>query len=282
MNDDAAMAGLLADVRRVVAAYEDEGWFIDEDALTEIEKILLESACRAPIPARQRALELLATEAQGDPERAFYEAQGRLTFEVKEALSSQRRWIALRRTLERSDECPFWLTPDPEFTGRQTARDKWLVHLESGGLLDLRHRNSELGLGAGGNGRLLLGKGFGEQFHLLLGGEVGGGAELGKPNTGQPLSIRYVSAVPLVVRWHWVAWFYDVEVAPVALFENDDTRLSWGGRVGTTVGLTALRLRDFLPWFGLTFGVEHYLPSGGRESTQLLRGGVRVGIRWDP
>jgi hypothetical protein len=116
----------------------------------------------------------------------------------------------------------------------------------------------------------------------LIGGlEFGGGALIKESESGQ-FTINYLPAIPVLLRFRDVDWHYDVELAPVALFQADDTRLSYGGRLGFNVGVSVLRTRGVLPWAGVGIAVEHYVPSGGREAMQFLRGGLRVGLRWPP
>jgi hypothetical protein len=58
--------------------------------------------------------------------------------------------------------------------------------------------------------------------------------------------------------------------------------VSHGGRVSVGLGYSALRIGAFLPWAGLVLGAEHYFASGDREALQLFRGGLRIGLAWDP
>ncbi len=276
-----AEQSLLADVRRVVVAVEEAGWFIDAHEYDGIVQILLESACRTPGPARQAALEKLARHARVDPEKLYYE-EGGMTERVEDALTAYRYWVALKRTLERTDECPFYVEPSYTFQGRQTEREKLVVHLEGGGVAEAIRMGDRYGVGGGGNGRLLLGWGFGDRVSLLAGGEVGGGAELNPPSEAEQFTLKYLAAAPVVARFHAINWLYDVEAAPVVMLEGDELALQWGARLGFAVGLSTLRARDFLPWAGIAVTVDHYFPGGDRPATQLIRGGLRVGIRWLP
>jgi hypothetical protein len=277
-----ATGALLSDVVRMVAAVEEVGWLVDKQAYAELEPVLLESVCRTPSSSRSEALSHLEAAAWRDPEQLFYASGGSLTDEVELALSARRRFVLLKRALARTSECPFWLPPSQTFTGRQTERDKWAIHAEGGGVLSLGRTGGELAFGGGGNGRLLLGRGFGDSFSLLGGGEVGGGAELNPPSDAEPFALKYTAAVPLVLRLRRVNWLYDFELAPTALLETEDTRISWGARVGFMLGLTTLRVRDFLPWAGVAVTAEHFVASGGREAGQVVRAGIRIGFRWLP
>ena len=74
---------------------------------------------------------------------------------------------------------------------------------------------------------MLVGYGFDGRYSLLVGGEFGGGAMLRPGTEASQFVINYFPAVPLVLRTHFLTFQYDVEVAPVALFQADNTDPSW-------------------------------------------------------
>jgi hypothetical protein len=280
-----ASSGLLSDLERIVDAEESAGWFLDEDALRSIRKAVLESVCRTPEPARRAALSELERrhEAVGDA-RALYERKGNvLDGEVENALFLERQLLALRVALDRApDECPFWIAPEPDFPGRQTDRHRFTLNLESGGSAQVRATEGTWTLGGGGLARVLAGYGLDGRFTVLAGVEFGGGAMI-KPRTEPTeLVINYFPAIPLVLRVHHVAWHYDFETAPVALFQADNGEFSFGARAAFGVGLSALRTRGVVPWGGAHIAYEYYAPSGGRAAQYFVRGGLRVGFVWDP
>lgn len=278
-------AGLVADVERVVAVEEGAGWFVDEEAFRSSTPKLLESVCRAVPEARQVARATLAARsARAGSPRALFEAEGQVvTAAVREARTEERRLHAFERALAAATrDCPYWEVPSADFRGRQTDRDRFTLSLETGGLVQLRQTDGTWTFGGGGYGRLLPGYGFGGDVTILAGPEFGGGAMLRPRTNPTELVINYVPALPVIVRFHEISWHYDVEVAPVALFQADDTAVSYGGRVGAGFGVKALRTRGVLPWAGLAVAYEHYLASGGRPQAHLLRGGLRIGLMWDP
>lgn len=283
-GDSAGTQGLLADVDRIVAGQESEGWFADSDAFREIAPAIFESSCRATADARAEALAELTRQAAeaGDP-RTVFGAAHELSAPVKRALGVDRRRRALEQALARAPtECPFWIQPAAGFKGRQSDRDRFTLSLETAGNVQLRQTASHWDFGGGGFGRVLPGYGFGDRFTLLAGVEFGGGAMVRPHTDASQFIINYFPAIPVVLRTHHRTWHYDLELAPVALFQADNTRLSYGLRGGGGVGFSALRQHNFLPWAGLAVSYEHYFAGGGRGPAEFLRSDFRVGFMWDP
>ena len=275
--------GLLSDVARIVAAQEVEDWFSDREALRAIEAHVLASVCRATPEARAWALAgLQQRQAELGSASALFEVDRQLSERVERALTAERQLLVLKSTLARAAECPFWTEPEPGFAGLQSDRKRLTISIESGGNVQLRRTLSHWTFGGGGVGRLLFGYGFDGRFSLLFGPEFGGGAML-RPNTNaSQFVINYFPAVPLVLRTRQLTWHYDLELAPVAIFQADNTRVSYGCRVGGAFGFTALRRRNVLPRAGLALAYEYYFEGGGRAPTHFIRGGLRFGLPWDP
>lgn len=274
---------LLDDVARIVAAEEAEDWFTDREAQRSIEVHVLKSVCRATPPARAAALAGLRREQRerGSGEQIY--RQGRqMTSAAERALSIERQLRALEAAVARERECPFWVQPERGFDGLQSDRDRFTLSVESGGNVQFRYTEKRWTFGGGGLGRLLGGWGFDGRHTLLAGVEFGGGAML-KPNTNaSQFVINYFPAIPLVLRTRHLTWHYDLELAPVALFQADNVEFSFGGRVGGTFAFTALRRRNVLPWAGLSVAYEHYFEGAGRGPAHFVRGGLRIGLPWDP
>ncbi|HVJ15163.1 MAG TPA: hypothetical protein VM686_06975 [Polyangiaceae bacterium] len=276
---------LLVDVERIVDAEESSGWFLDEQAQESIHGTVLASVCRVPSQTRKQALGELERRHRelGDARQLFENAGRVMTSEVEAALFVERQLTALTFAVERADtDCPFWVEVDPDFQGRHTDLDRFTLSLESGGSAQLRETEGSWTLGGGGLMRILAGYGLSRRVTMLGGIEFGGGAML-KPHT-EPTQfvINYFPALPLVFRLRNLAWHYDFESAPVALFQADNGAFSWGVRGAFGLGVSALRTRGFLPWAGATIAYEYYLPSGGRDAQHFIRGGLRVGFMWDP
>ena len=276
--------GLIGDIERIIAGEESEGWFADTEAFGAIDEPLLESVCRATPEARAIALATLRTSrnAAGDP-RQLFRAAGELTDEAETALTLDRQVRALERALERvSDECPFWIRPDRSFRGLQSDRRRFTLSLETGGNLQLRETEGQWTFGGGGGGRLLPGYGLDGRYSVLFGVELAGGAMVRPGTSASQFVINYFPAIPLVFRTRQLTWHYDIETAAVSLFQADDTRVSFGGRIGGAFGFSTLRRRNILPWAGVAIAYEHYVRSGGRAPAHFVRGGLRVGLPWDP
>jgi hypothetical protein len=281
--DTEGAEGLYRDLERIVAAQEAGEWFVDAAALREIEQPLVESVCRATKEARDhtRARMLRERLAAGDPRR--WMASRGWSSEMKDALSAERRLLALDHALAIAavPGCPFWVAPEPGFRGRQTDFRKWTLSVETGGGPQLRLTKGTLTFGGGGNGRVLAGYGFASKLSLLAGAEFGGNAMVRPGTKASQFVINYLPAVPVVLRLQQPTFHLELETAPVALFQADDTRFSWGGRIGVGLGFITLRQRGFLPWAGIAASYEAYA-SGARPTAHYLRGGFRVGVMWPP
>ena len=274
--------GLRADVKRIVAAFEAEGWFIDEYRYKDILPIVLESVCRTPATDRGQALRELEA-GRRDPEAVYRSEGNNLTKRAQAALTWEREYQALARAVASAEQdCPFWTTPVTGYSGRQTSRNKWVIHLEGGGVGQLLQQQDRLRLGGGGAGRLLLGYGFGDDLSLIAGAELGGGAFLSRDSetSEQGFSIGYLAALPILLRFRDVDWHYDLEIAPVSFLTDFGEPLLFGGRVGGAVGVGVLRRQGLLPWAGIAVAYEQYFADDPTRRMSILRGGLRVGFRW--
>jgi hypothetical protein len=171
---------------------------------------------------------------------------------------------------------------EPGFRGLQSDRKRLTLSVETSGNVQLRQTAGEWTIGGGGIGRLLPGYGLDGRYSLFAGVEFGGGAMIRPGTSASQFVINYFPAIPIVLRTRGLTWHYDLETAPVALFQADDTRVSYGFRLGGAFGFGALRRRNVLPWAGLAIAYEHYFPGGGRARAHFIRGGLRVGLPWYP
>lgn len=277
--------GLLDDVERIVDIRQALGWYLEEEAYLDVRDPMMRSVCKAVPEARDRAMEILGESLMESGSAVdLYEASGkRVTSEVARAREVQRRYDVLSRAVREAErDCPYWDEPDIGFQGRQTDRNRFTLSLETGGVLQLRQSEGQWTYGGGGAGRLLAGYGFGGHVTLLAGGEFGGGGLLIPGSNPTQFAINYFPALPVIFRMHRSNFHYDLEVAPVGLFQANDTSVSYGGRIGIGGGFSALRTQGLMPWAGVAVAYEQYAESGGRPATHFLRGGVRLGFVWDP
>ena len=283
--DAVGASSLLLDMERVVAAQERVGWFSERQGQERIQGNVFETLCRATPAARRGALSLAQSKAQrlGEP-RAVFEREGQeLTSDVRAALRAERVALALKLGIEAAtNDCPFWVKPRDGYLGIHTDRYRLTLNGESGGSVQLRRSEGRWTFGGGGGGRLLLGYGAATSLTVLAGIEFGGGAML-KPGEGETrFVINYFPALPFVLRFRDLDWHYDVELTPVALFQSDNTRISYGGRFGLAIGTSALLTQGLIPWGGLAVAYEHYFGIDGRPAAHFFRGGLRIGVSWDP
>lgn len=278
-DEDVPLTALREDLVRIVEAQESGGWRIDRYEIEEMMPTTLLSVCQVAPDVRVRLLADLDARivAAGGP---FAEA-----WATNPDLSAHKKLLSLHRTrlllaeahARAATECPPYLPADPAFRGVQTDFRRVTLNLETGGMLQLRRMSGQWTYGGGGVVRALLGYGTG-RVTVAIGGEFSGGPML-RPGT-QNFVINYFPAVPIMLRVWDHTWHWDFEVAPVALFQADDFRISFGMRVGGAVGVMARRSRGVLPWAGVQLGFETY-PGGARPPTQFLRGGLRVGVIWN-
>jgi hypothetical protein len=283
LADPLGAQGLYADVERIVSVEETASdWFLDEQHQTTIGPTVARSVCQSSVAAREEALRLARGEVArlGDAE-ALYRQAGRKDKRVDEALHAARVLSALERGVGAAASCPFWVRPQYGFVGRQRDVDRLSLSVESGGVAQIRSSGGEGFYGGGGGLRLLPGWAFGRNVKLLVGAELGGGA-LVRFRDSSKFALAWFPAIPALLRIVDGSFHYDLETGLVGYFTTDDTRLSYGVRVGGGIGISALRTRSVIPWAGPAISYEYLPASGGRDTAHVLRGGLRVGIVWDP
>lgn len=279
--EEPAFQGLATDLERIVEVQQSGGWRIDRYELEDMMPSALTSLCRVPVETRSALLahydQRIA--ALGGPIEVAWSKTKDLSA-LKPLLFVSRVRALLAEAMKRAPaECPVWVEPDPRFHGLQSDRHRFTLNVETGGLVQFRRSADRWTYGGGGVIRGLIGRGF-DHTSILFGAEFGGGAMLRVPDGNGTLVINYFPALPVVFRMHDRTWHYDVELAPVALFQADDTRRSYGIRFGLGGGVQARRSRGVIPWAGLAVAYEHYFP-GVRPQMIFLRGGLRVGITWN-
>ena len=273
--------GLRADLERIITTEEAAGWFLDRTHYESMHPSVLQSTCRATPAARELLSDRLASEraVAGDP-RALYEAAGKkVTSAVERSLHLERLHTALLRAMV--EPCPFWIRSEKGYDGRQTDRNRLTLNAETGGLLALRYTANRFTVGFGPSFRVLLGLGF-DHVTILAGPELSGAAMLRDDSGTSDFIVNYFPAIPVVVRIRYVNWIYSVETGVVSLFQGGEPGINLGLRAGFGVGFMALRNRFFTPWAGISVYQEHYFANEYRPAAEYFRGGLRVGIIYDP
>lgn len=274
--------GLRADLERIITTEEATGWFLDRTHYDSMHASVLQSTCRATPGARELLGDRLASErAVAGDARALFEASGKkMTPAVERALHLERLHTALLRAM--ADTCPFWIQIEKGYQGRQTDRNRISLNAETGGLLSFRYSADRFTAGFGPSIRVLAGLGF-DHVTIMAGPELSGAAMLRDDDTGSSdFIVNYFPALPVVVRIRYVNWIYSVETGVVSLFQGGEPGINLGLRAGFGVGFMALRNRFFTPWAGISAYQEHYFSNEYRPAAEYFRGGLRVGIIYDP
>lgn len=281
---DPAVAGLLLDLEKMVEVQQSLGWTIDRYEIDEMMSPALMSTCSATVETRAAALDALDRRiaALGGPVEEAFRRRGEDLDAVADLLFATRVRALLSEAIRHAPaECPFWLRPSPGFRGRETDAYRTTLNLETGGIAVLEHARGRSLLGAGGAGRLLLGRGLDTRWTFLAGVEFGGTAQLEQTETKTRFPISFVAALPLVLRRHDLTWHYEGEIASLAYFTTDDLRPTPGVRVGGLVGLSGLRVRSIMPWAGIGVAIEHVIETHRRPAQWNIKAGARVGFDLD-
>lgn len=273
---------LYIDLRQVVETRERGEWLLDDRELEEARPKAMQSVCRVSSTTVEGLDEWLGKELEelgGPPSRQF--AQGVALGDLGEQLTLQRVRSLASYTNRTRQDCPFWMTADREFDGVHRPTDRFVLLAESAGVGSLILQGDDTLLGAGGAGRLLAAWGLGHRWLVAVGGEVGGAAGL-EPltDTDDKIETRVHAALPVMVRVHDLARFYDIDVAATALASPSDFDPSFGVRAQVGAGILTVRISRFLPYFALIAGYE-VLPFE-EPAIHVFRVGTRFGVDFDP
>ncbi|MGZ3422519.1 MAG: hypothetical protein ACXVEF_25520 [Polyangiales bacterium] len=277
-SDDLAFEALIEDLERIIEVQQAGSWRIDRYEIEDMMPAALMTVCKIPPQVRKRAIAYYERKIreQGGPIEEAWKRDKDLDHHKLLLFYTRVRALLVAADARSATDCPVYLAPERDFHGWQSDAHRWALNVETGGLLQLRRSGGHWTYGGGGLVRLLVSRGF-TRHSLLFGPEFAGGAMLRVGAEG--FVVNYFPAFPVVLRIHDRSWHYDVEVAPVALFQADDIRRSFGFRFGLSTGTQARRTRGVIPWAGIAFAYETY-PSGARPAAQFIRGGFRFGIIW--
>jgi hypothetical protein len=270
---------LYRDLERMVALAETEGWDIDRLEISELMSPALRSACEVPLARREELVAWLDARIVelGGPVEAAFKRTGDLD-DLGELVTLSRIRALLGATLENAAaDCPFWLAPDEGFRSRQVLDDKWAMTLEGGGKAIYSNRDGQSNVTAGGAGRLLVGYTFGARVGLHAGVEVAASADFPRDATGERggLVFAFDVSAPVVLRYHLVNAYLELEAAYLAHFTEEDIDLESGARVGLAIGGRLLRRRWFLPGAALALSYERTFSD---QPLHQLKLGLRVSI----
>jgi hypothetical protein len=277
--DPISVEGLYKDLQRLVDEQQAGGWRIDRYEIEDLMSPALMSVCRVKPRVRADLLAMLDARivGLGGPIESAFEKDPELSHHTKLLFETRIRLLLLEAIKRAPLECPFHIKPEPHFRGVQSDAGAFSLNVEWSGLVQARRSEGTWGYGGGAVGRLLVSRGYGAMT-VMLGNEFAGGAMV-RPGT-DTVVVNIFTAIPLVLRFQDLSWHYDAELAPVAMFQADDARLSYGLRAGLGLGVQARRTRGIVPWVGGTLVYEHYF-AGVRPSAEFLRAGFRVGIVWN-
>ncbi len=281
-----AAESLRFDLEKAVRLRQQRGWTIDR---AEVEAMLpdaLLSLCRVPLAARfeaRAALGRMLAEAGGDPASRFRAGERDLEV-LAPALQLKRVLLLLDRAAAAAEtDCPFYLEPRADFSGRQRDALGLTLHAEGGGLFSFGQRQGRYHIGGGGAGRLSVGAALTPLWHMRVGAELGGAALVDRSLNANAVQVDFLMAVPIALRRTFGPALLDLEAAFVTLgMPGYSPSQRFGGRAALLVGFSTLRVRGILPWTGAVLMVEGIAPSGGEPWLWSLRAGIRIGFSLQP
>jgi hypothetical protein len=284
LPDAAVPRALYRDLRTVVDANEDGSWIVDRLRLPAIAEPALRSVCQVEPAARAALKDWLDDQiarAGGSAQRA-YAANGRKLSAVSNVLSLERTRALLQYAeASAAQDCPFWLTPDPEFIGHQGDAQRWVVLGETQAFATLTIPTNVPALGGGG--RLFVGHGIGSQWTLALGGDVAAsGTLVSGSGMSQGIDATVSLATPVLLRLAKFSSIVDVELAPVVRLDHGRTAFPPGARIELGGGFTTVRDSAFVSYFMLYVGYEFHPHTSTALADHTLQLGTRLALDWAP
>jgi hypothetical protein len=280
-----ASAALYRDLHRLVTLAETAGWEIDRVEADDILADALMSVCQVPAAERDDLLAWLDQRIrhQGGPAEVAYRQHGRSLAELGDVLALERvRLVLVRAIAAAEQDCPFWLSPRPDFRGLQLVDDRWLVSFGGGGQGIVAVRKGVTDLSAGGAGRVMLGRAVGRRWTGLAGLEFGGTASFPRdeaPNGGRGSLVFGVDVVaPLAVRYRRVNTYLEIDAGPVWHFTEESAGGAPGVKVGASFAGRAARRRWFLPGAAFGLSVQRVFADGAQPAVTFVKVGFRVAI----
>lgn len=285
-----AVNSLLYDVSKIVEVQASSGWKIDRYEYEKMMPDTLLSVCRTTDEIRSFALAEMSRRITrlGGPLEEALRKNGNRVEDLEDLLFATRVEHTLAEAVRRApSECPLWVTPKTDFRSIQTGVDRFVLTAEGGGTGLLQYSavhpagTTGFTLGGGGGGRLMLGRGFGHAWSLRTGPEVSVVALVRRDKESTSLPLQFMGAIPVILRYNDISWHYNLELAPLGMFTEDDPVVRYGFRFGLMIGISALQVRSFIPWAGIGGAIEAFPDAGTRPLLVNLKGGVRAGLDWD-
>lgn len=275
---------LYRDLRVVVETRERTSWLVDRVEFETALPAILQSTCRTAPEDMLSLSSWLDTQilAEGGPASEAFAKNGGDLGPLDELVTLERVHGLLEYSERTRADCPFWLTPDPDFDGVQSDANRFVLLLESRGGGELFIRGSEIAYGGGGGGRILPAYGFGEHLTIGLGAEAGGGGVVSEQGGEQSLDANIRAAIPLLVRFSDLTHLYDIELAAAMMFTLDRVIAAPGPRIQLSTGLLTYRIGAFMPTAVLSIGYTYHPEAMGASALHVLNIGTRVGVDIDP
>ena len=269
---------LFRDLERQVTVAATTGWRIDRFEVDSLVNAAMDSACRVDALDRRGLLTWLDNEIHrlGGPVEVAYEKRGRHLSAVEDLLVLTRVRKVLARADELSLDCPFWLTAERPFRGRQISSGRWLLSFGGGGKGTLSFQGDSTDLKFGGAGRLLLGKMFSDDRGLFAGLEAGASAAFPKNAMGErdSLELGIDLVTPIVYRRVLLNAYYEFEVGYLGrATERDWSEVDHGIHAGFAIGARGLRTRFLFPGAAIGISWERTFLDGDDATT------IKIGAR---
>ncbi len=256
-----AQTSLYRDVQRLVTLRSAAGWQIDRFEIEAMLPDVLMSLCQVAPADRQALMTWLdgRIRALGGPIETAYRARGKDLDAVDTLLEVTRIRKTLATAMATAEaDCPFWLEPDPDFSGRQSSDDRWQVSAGGGGKGIIVSQEGQSDLNFGGAGRALLGRNLGLHWAIYSGLEAGGSAGFAKGEQGDRSNLLFAAdlVAPVVVRYRLINAYWEFEAGYLAHVTEDDwTDIAHGFHVGAAFGGRTARVRWFFP--GAALGISY-------------------------